>query len=349
MLQHSITEFRGYDRKHAVKTQGKTMKQRHLIKSIAFSILAFVSIYTMAQSNSPHKIAIGNYGPHPSLEETIVGFKDGMRQAGYKEGVDVVYDISNASFQPTLIRQMLTKLSASKPEVLVVLSTPVAQAAKQMFPNTPLVFSAITDPVAAGLLKDKDHGAKNISGATDQQDLNAFIEFAQKILPKAKTVGIMYATAEDNDFALMKMMTKITKAHGMKLVSVPVDNPQDIPQRARLFKNKVDLIYVGASGPIQPSLPAIISVANEYKIPVFNVDVTAVQDNEALGSFSVAYHKVGENTAEIVIAVLNGKKLEDIPPVYPALKDHQAFISKKKADELGIMLPDDLTGITVVE
>jgi putative ABC transport system substrate-binding protein len=319
-----------------------------LLKAAVFTGL-FFSGSIFADTQPIHKIAIANYGPHPSLTETIRGFKDGMTQAGYKEGVNVLYDVSDVSFQPTLIRQMLTKLSAGKPEVMVVMTTPVAQAAKQMFPNTPLVFSAITDPVAAHLVKDKEGGARNMSGATDQQDLDGFIGFAQRILPNAKRIGVLYSTAEDNDFALVQMLEKKTKENGMTLVAVPIDNPQDIPQRARLFKNKIDLIYVGASGPIQPSLPAIVSVANALNIPVFNVDAAAVKSNEVLGSFSVAYQKVGKNTADIVIDVLKGKKLENIPPIYPALKDHEGVISQKKADQLKITLPQDLSGITVVK
>ncbi|MDF3054327.1 MAG: transporter [Gammaproteobacteria bacterium] len=323
---------------------------RNLFKIVVFTIAGLLlSGYAFAETQPRYKIAIANYGPHPSLTETIAGLKDGMTQAGYKENVNVFYDVSDVSFQPTLIRQMLTKLKANKPDVMVVLTTPVAQAAKQMFPQTPLVFSAITDPVAAGLIKDKNHGMPNISGATDQQDLDGFITFAQKILPHAKTIGVLFSTAEDNDFALVKMLKEKTKTHGMKLVPVPIDNPQDIPQRTRLFKDKVDLIYVGASGPIQPSLPAIVSVANTLNIPVFNVDATAVKNNEVLGSFSVAYDKVGKNTANIVIDVLKGKKLEDIPPNYPALKDHEAVISQKKADQLKITLPKDLAGITVIK
>lgn len=327
---------------------------KHHIRLITFAlsllILFSLNIFAQTQPNQKKvKIAIANYGPHTSLEQTIAGLKDGLSATGFKEGVNVTYDISDVSFQPTLIRQMLTKLAAAHPDVVVTLTTPVSQAAKHMLKNIPTVFSAVTDPVAAGLIKDKSHGENNMSGATDQQDLDAFILFAKKILPNAKTIGVLYASGEDNDHALVKILEEKAKAHGMFLISIPVDNPQEIPQRARLFKGKVDLIYVGASGPIQPSLPAIIAVANTFKIPVFNVDATAVKENQVLGSFAVSYHKVGMNTAKIVVEVLKGKQLQNIPPIYPSLADHHAFISKKKADELHIKLPNDLTNVTIIQ
>lgn len=299
-------------------------------------------------STTPAKIAIANYGPHPSLQEVIQGIHDGLTEAGYKEGVDVSYDVSDVNFDPTLIPQMLTKLAADNPAVLVAIATPVAQAAKYQLKNTPLIFSAVTDPVQANLLKNKNQAENNISGASDQQNLDAFLSFAKKILPQAKTVGLLYASGEDNDRALLNMIEEATKKQGMSVMALPIDNPRDIPLRARQFKNKVDLIYVGASGPIQPSLPAIVAVADELKIPVFNVDPSAVQANQVLGSFAVSYHQVGVNTAKIIVRVLKGEKLVTISPIYPSLSDHRGFISQKKADQLGITLPADLKDVSVV-
>jgi len=315
-------------------------------RSAALSLCIVIPILAHADIT---KIAVANYGPHPSLDETIQGLKDGLAQAGYKEGSNVEYEVTNVNFDPTLIPQMLSKLKAGKPAVVVALTTPVAQAAKYSFKDTPIVFAAITDPVQAGLLKDKDHGGENISGAPDQQNLNAFIAFAKQILPQAKTIGLLYATAEDNDQALVKMMKNAAQANGMNVVAIPVDNTRDIPIRTRQFKNKVDLIYVGTSGPIQPALPAIISVADELKIPVFNADDAAVKANQVLGSFGVTYHQVGMNAAKIVLAVLNGKKLADIPPIYPRLADHHGYISAKKAEALGITIQTNITNLTIVQ
>lgn len=317
-----------------------------IIKFITTTLLTFFLSSALA---TPTKIAIANYGPHVTLQDLIQGLKDGLQQAGYREGVDVAYDISDVNFDPTLIPQMLAKLQAEKPAVMVVLTTPVAQAAKHNIKNIPLIFGAITDPVQAGLLKDKQQGGDNISGASDQQDLNAFLIFAKKILPQAKTVGLLYASGEDNDKALLGMMQAATKAHGMNVMALPIDNSRDIPLRTQQFKGKVDLIYVGTSGPIQPSLPAIVSVANALKIPVFNADATAVKANQVLGSFAVSYYQVGMNTAKIVVQALRSKPLAEVAPIYPGLADHQAYVSEKKAEQLGITLPKDLAGVTVVK
>lgn len=295
------------------------------------------------------KIAVANYGPHPTLQETVQGLKDGLTQAGYKEDVNVVYDITDVNFDPTLIPQMISKLKAGKPDVMVALATPVAQAAKYSVKNIPLVFAAITDPVQAGLIKNTKQGEDNITGASDKQDLNAFLTFAKKILPNAKTVGMLYATGEDNDHALLQMMQAAAKAQNMKLVAFPVDSPRDIPLRSRQFKDKVDFIYVGTSGPILPSLPAIVATADSLNIPVFSADSKDVINNQVLGSFAVSYHQVGLNAASIVVRILKGEAPSSIAPIYPNINDHKALVSKKKAAQMGIVLPTGLPNVTVVE
>jgi putative ABC transport system substrate-binding protein len=318
-------------------------------KMIASALFGFFLATFSAASAAPLKIAIANYGPHPSLQETIAGIKAGLTQAAYKEGTDVVYEISDVNFDNNLIPQMLIKLAADNPAVMITLSTPVSQAAKRHIKNTPLVFSDVTDPVAAGLIKDKLHGDPSMTGASEQQDLSSLLTFVKKILPHAKRIGLLYASGEDNDHALVKMMEQAAKVHDMTLVALPIDSAKDIPLRTRQFKDKVDFIYVGTSGPIQPSLPAVVSVADELKIPVFNADATAVTANQVLGSFAVSYRQVGMNTAKIVSQILKGEKPVDIAPIYPCLLDHHAIISHKKAAQLGIVLPTTLHDIEVVK
>ncbi len=318
------------------------LKKIKMIYGIILSLLFTVS----GVCADPIKIAIANYGPHPTLQETIQGLKDGLTKAGYPEGTAVIYDISDVNFDATLIPQMLSKLVADKPRLIVALSTPVAQAAKYKIKDIPIVFSAITDPVQAKLLKNKLQGIDNLSGASDQPDLIAFLQFSKTLLPQAKTIGLLYSSSEDNDHALVEMMAAAAKAANMTVMALPIDNPEDIPLRTQQFKDKVDLIYVGTSGLIQPSLPAIVAVADSLKIPVFSADESAAKNDEVFGSFAVSYHQVGLNTADIVVRILKGEKPGDITPIYPSFSNHQGLVSRKKAEQLGIFLPSRSKNIT---
>lgn len=316
---------------------------------VAVSLIALIFFSLYRSSSSLPIIAIANYGPHPSLQNTIDGIKDELARLGLHENENIKFETIDVNFEPTLIMQMLAKLKASQPKVLVALTTPVAQAAKNHIKDIPIIFSDITDPVAAGLLTENKQALANISGASDKQDLVAFLHFAKQILPQAKRIGILYATGEINDIALVNMMKEAAKSFQMEVVSVPVDQARDIPLNMQAFRGKVDFIYVGGSGPIQPSLPAIVDNANKMHLPVFNADSTAVKNHLVLGSFGVSYYQVGVNTANLIYQLLQGEPLTSLTPIYPKISDHQGYISKRNAEKLSIDLPTTLNNTTIVE
>jgi putative ABC transport system substrate-binding protein len=286
-------------------------------------------------------VAVANYGPHASLDASLRGLKAELADRGFIEGKTVRYEIADVGFDPTLIPQMVTKLAASKPRVMVVKSTPVAHFAKGKIRDIPLVFCDITDPIAAGLLKDREHSCGNLTGSSDQGDLGALLNFVKTILPGAKTVGLLYSTSESNDAAMVKMMEKAAAKVELSVVAVPADQSRDIPMRMQEFRGKVDFIYVGTSGPIQPALPTVAAEAQKMGIPVFNVEDQAVRDGLALASFGVNYESVGRNAGKLVAKLLRGASVQDMPPIFPKTEDHRCFVNKKSAKKFGIRIPEN--------
>lgn len=322
-----------------------------LKKYAVLVLVGLISLCFFVFSKPPSSlpiIAIANYGAHASLDQSIQGIKDGLRARGFKEKENIQYEILDVNFDLTLIQQMLSKLRASKPKALVVVSTPIAQTAKNTIKDIPLVFTDITDPVGAGLLKSPEASLGNITGASDQQDLRVVLSFAKKILPQAKRVGLLYATSEANDIALVEMMKKAATELAMEVVCIPVDHARDVPMRMQALKGKVDFMYVGVSGAIQPSLPAIVQEADRMNIPVFNANEEAVKQHQVLASFGVSYYQVGINTAELLAQLIAGKPMSSLPPIYPKSHDHRGFISKKRAQRYGIDVAS-LSDVTVVE
>lgn len=294
-------------------------------------------------------VVIANYGPHSSLTETVVGLKHGLAEFGFQEDVSVRFKEADVNFDPSLIPQMLATFKAQHPAVVVALTTPVAQAAKNTFSETPIVFSAITDPVEGGLITVYDQAQGNVTGAADRQDLALTLAFAKELLPRATRVGLLYATAEANDAALVKMMTLEASKQGLDVVAIPIDQARDIPMRMQGFKDRVDFIYVGTSGPTQPALPTIAAEADRMRIPVINSDTEAVKSGLVLASYGVNYAQVGRNTAIIVARLLSGESVSAIAPIYPAASEHYGIISQKQASLLKTVLPTQLEHVTIVE
>ena len=312
----------------------------HLFIAIPVLLLALLSFSFQADAAAPNhitKIAIANYGPHASLEETIRGVKQGLADLGYQENKNIKYEVLHINFDKTLLPQMLAKIKSSKPDVVVSLSTPVSQAAKHYFKDLPVVFVDVTDPISAGLT----HQA-NLTGVSEKQDIAGVITFAQQILPSVKKIGLLYSTGDDNDQALLHLFQKVAIQKNIELVALSIDQPRDIFVRMQVFKTKrVDFIYVGTSGPIQPSLPIIASIANQQSIPVFNADCDAVKHHQAFACYAVSYSALGKRAAGVVDKVLKGHSPKSIPVYYPTVQDHEAFVSSKIAEKLKITLPKD--------
>lgn len=322
-----------------------------IIKKLGLCILALAVIATTAffsrvkQSNLP-LIAIANFGPHSSLEASIQGIKNELTKQGFIEQKNIRYEIVDVGFDSSLIPQMIRNIRSHNPRVLVAITTPVAQYAKGAIKDIPLIYSVITDPVAAGLIKEPHKPSENMTGSSDQQNLHLLFDFAKRVLVNPQRVGILYSTAESNDLALVQMMKKAALKAQMQVLAVPIAQTRDIPQAMQQFNQKVDFIYVGASGAIQPALPAIAAESNKMGIPLFNVNEAAVKDNMVLASFGVNYHQVGANTGKLIVSVLQGQSIASLMPAYPSTKDHQGFVSQENAAKLGLQLPKNLPSLT---
>lgn len=324
----------------------KTLRIFAAIAAISLIILAANFNSTNTNKNIP-LIAIANYGPHSSLQETIDGIKSELSRLGYIENENIRYEISDVNFETSLIIQMLSKLTASKPKLVVAISTPIAQAAKNMIKDIPVVYADVTDPIEAGLYNPDEN--TNITGASDKQDLKLMLKFAKELLPEAKKVGILYSTGEANDLSLLNMLREDAKKFNIEVIAVPIEHTRDVISRMRAFKNNVDFIYTGSSGGIQASLPAIVNTAEAMKLPLFNFNDKEVISHNALASFGVTHTQVGTNTARIIHKIFNGEKPSEIEPVYPNIDDHSGFISAIRAKKIGLSIPKSLTNITIVE
>jgi putative ABC transport system substrate-binding protein len=326
------------------------MKDRKLFIVIAIILLLFVgtNIFNHQKSSKLPIVAIANYGPHSSLQSSIIGIQEELARQGFVDHQNIDYQIADVSFDSSLIPQMITKFKNQKPQVIIVATTPVAEFAKGSIKDIPLVYDAVTDPVESHLIKEENKSDGNMTGSSDRQDLTLLLQFVKKLLPKAKRIGLLYSTAESNDNALVKMMQRAADQSSMQLVTIGVDQARDVPGRMQIFKDKVDFIYVGTSGPIQPTLPAIVAEADKMAIPVFNADEQAVKDGMVLASYGVDYKQVGVNTAKLVADILRQIPIEKIVPIYPGSNDHHGFINQKKAKEFGIEIPKDLTDVTII-
>ncbi len=309
--------------------------------------ITFMFIFHKKSEGLP-LVAIANYGPHNTLSESIQGIKDSLANEGFIEGKTVRFVIQDVGFDAALIPQMVTALKNKHPQVFVALTTPVAQFAKGAVHDIPMIYDVITDPIQAGLIENKNQATKNVTGSSDQQNLGLMISFAKTILPKLDAIGLLYAPSESNDLALKKSLARAAHQFHIKLVAIPVMSARDVALVMPRFKGKVDMLYVGASGPIQPTLPVIASKSSLLGLPVFNVDEDAVRKGLVLASFGVNYYQVGVHAGHLVAHQLRDPNAPLLKPIYPNRADHHGVVSLKNAASLHLGIPAALKNTTIV-
>ena len=310
-----------------------------------FAVLALSVLITSAAAAAPRVVAIASFGEHPALQEVIDGMKASMSTRGFKEGQDVAYTFSHVNWERNLIPQMLGKVAADRPAVIVTITTPVTQTAVRAIGESgiPIVFSAVQDPVVAGVIPNWTTPSKIMTGASNLVDMDGTLGFIKTLLPGAKRLGLPFNPGDDADNALRARLMEFAPKHGIELVPVAVDNTNDLPQRMQAFAGKVDAIYVIPSNLFQPVTSQIAALTGRMKIPTFNGLPAPILKGEMLGSYSVDWKRIGENTAAIVERVLGGTKVSDIAPSVPTPKDHTIVISRSQLEKLGLSLPAALT------
>lgn len=297
---------------------------------------------TVSANAQTKRIAIASFGEHPALQGVVDGFKAKMKDLGYAEGKDTNITFTHVNWERNLIPQMLTKISADKPDVVVTITTPVTQSAVRVFtdPATPVVFAAIQDPVVAGVIPAWDKTGPNMTGAANLVDMDGTLKFIKEMLPNAKRIGVPFNPGDDADNALREKLVAAAPKYGMELVLTSVDNTNDIPQRIQTFAGKVDAIYVFPSNLFQPATAQIGAIAGRLGIPAFNGLPAPVLKHEMLASYSVDFPAIGATAATMVDRLFKGEKVTAIKPTLPTPEEHSVVISQQQLDKLKVKLPD---------
>ena len=294
-----------------------------------------------AQAKKSARIAVALFGPHESLHQVVDGFKQELAA----RGISATYDEGNVNFDRSLVPQFLNRLAASNPDLMLTVTTPMSQSARQVLAGRrfPIVFAPVTDPVAAKLVPSWDKGDELMTGASNLPDLAATLEFIKALVPGTKRVGILFNPGDDSDVTFVARLdaagadstgwnwsrsastTRATSRYGSSRCRVA---PTPCSFRPRRCCSRPE--------------PAIAAAANRIKLPVFNSNTTQVRSHQMLAAYSVDWKKVGINAGAVAAEILNGKPPSDIPVRLPRPEDHEVVISGQRLKDLGLTLPASL-------
>jgi len=312
---------------------------RMLSKLVLTAVLAACASLPAHAQNK--KVAIAGWGPHPTLDTTIAGFKKGLAAEGFKPGDNLVFDESDVNFDRSLIPQMLNKLASGNPDLMATIATPVSLTAIQRLRTRsfPIVFTPIADPVHAGLVPGWKNGEKLLTGSSVALDYDAVLAFFKAVVPSLKRLGVLYDTGDDSSTAALDGLAPLAGKHGITLVKIGVDNPSELPQRVQSARGRVDAVYPVASGRIQQGAATIAATAERAQLPVVTTIPEMVRQNQAAAALAVSFEQSGEAAGRIAGRILKGEDPQSIPAWRPAPQDHRPLFSASRLKAAGLAVP----------
>lgn len=302
--------------------------------------LAAATALAMPAKADEVTVAVTAIVEHPALDAARDGVKEALAEAGFKEGENLKFLYESAQGNPGTAAQIARQFIGEAPNVIVPISTPSAQAVVAATRDIPVVFTAVSDPVGAQLVKDLEKPGANVTGLSDMSPVADHIALIKEITPNAKSIGFVYNTAEANSVSTLAALKAEADKAGMTVVESVATKSAEVQGATRSLVGRADVIYIPTDNTIVSAFEAAVGVAVEAKIPLYAGDTDSV-NRGAVAALGFNYFDVGKQTGAIVARVLKGEAPGDIPVRVAAGTD--LVINKSAAAKMGVTFPESIT------
>jgi len=303
---------------------------------IIFSLILIIPVFSAEKKNSKIKIGISKIVSHPALDSVEKGIKDELKEMGYN---NIKYDLQNANGDINAAKMIAEKFKQDKVNVAVGIATPTAQALVGTITDIPIVFSAVTDPEGAGLVRNTQKGDANVTGVSDLTPVEQQIHMLKKIID-IKKLGIIYSSNEVNSITIAKLTKKACKMLKIKYIEATVVNSAEVKMAAESIIDRVDAIYISTDNTVVSAFSSVVDVATRRKIPIMSADPSSAAKIDVLAAYGFNYYKMGRVTGKVIAEILEGKKTIDMPTRYMTDQDSlDLLINLDVAKNLNIDIP----------
>lgn len=295
-----------------------------------------------APADGDFTIGISQFAVHGSLDNCREGFIEGLAEEGFVEGENLTVLFENAQADSGLAAQISTNFVGQGVDLICAIATPTAQSAYSMGRKNdiPVIYTAVTDPVAAELANDDGTPVGEVTGTSDKLPVEQQLEMIREILPDAKTIGIMYTTSEVNSASTLAEYKEKAPEYGFEIVESGVSSTADIPLAADSILEQVDCLNNLTDNTVVSSLPLILSKANAKNIPVFGSEIEQVKIG-CLAAMGLDYVDLGKQTGHMAAKVLKGEaKASELN--FEVIEEAAFYGNSAAAESLGITFPEDL-------
>lgn len=301
-----------------------------------FIILSLLS----CKNTSQIKIGVLQLIEHNALDSAYKGFVDGLKEAGYEDGKNIIIDYQNAQGEQANCITIGQKFINDKSDLILAIATPAAQAIANMTKDIPILITAVTDPADSKLVADNNAPGGNITGTSDLTPVEAQIELLKEMIPNVKTVGLLYCSSEQNSVFQINIAKKKLDAMGIKYIDIAISNLNEIQQVIQNVIGKVEAIYTPTDNMIANGMATVALMTEPAKLPV----ICGEGGMTMLGgtaTYGINYYELGKLTSTQAVSILKGdKKTSEMPIEY--LQKFDLVVNTNMIESIGLTIPESL-------
>lgn len=313
---------------------------KKLLSLLSVSMIALLGLAGCSDSKDLPKVGVVQYVEHTSLNQINDSMIDELEKLGYVDGENIDIDYKNGQGEGNTINSIVSAFEGDEKDVVVAIATPAAQVAAKLAKKTPVVFSAVSDPIGAGLVSNLKKPDKNITGTSDEVQVEQIIDLMIKMYPNAKTIGFLYNKSEANSVSNINRAKKYAEKKGLKIQEATVASTNEVQQATQVLASKSDFILTPNDNTVAKAMSIVTEVMYATKVPVFVGADSMVMDG-GLATIGINYDELGRETARMIDRILKGEDTKKIP-VKVFKNNLFVYINEKAVKELNITLPEDI-------
>jgi putative ABC transport system substrate-binding protein len=277
-------------------------------------------------------ISITQIVEHPALNAMQQGVMDRLAELG----VAAAYNVHIAQGDMAINEQIASQIKGEAPNLVVAITTPSVIAVAQKIKDIPIVFTGVTDPVAAKVVASLEAPGGNVTGMTDMSPMDKHVALIREFLPEIKTLGVIYNAGETNSVVLVDALKAECAKFGIAVREAPVDNSSGVTQAAQSLVGRAEAAYVPVDNTVVSALESAIKVCTEAGLPLFAGDVDSVSRG-SIAAVAIDYYKMGVQTGDIAKRVLDGADPATTP--VESIRDLSLHVNPAAAAAMGIEVP----------
>ena len=317
------------------------MKWIHCVFAALIAGLGF-HVQAQAPSAAPRQLAIANMVDIPQLLQVKEGLLQGLKGAGYEEGKSLKVSYLSAQGNAGTAAQIVRKFIGEAPDVLVTITTPMAQAALSATRALPVVVRVVTDPLGAKVVKSLKRPGGNATGISDLAPIDRQLRLVKSFVPQAKRLGVIYNPGLDGSVYQVEVLKSQLAANGLTLVQASAPNSNEVIAAMRSLVGKVDAVWIPNDPTVYAALESAVRIGQEQKIPVFTAETRSVERG-AVASIGFDYTAVGQEAAKQVVQILEGSKPGDIDIVVPQV--FRTVVNERTVAALNLTIPPEVARV----